>query len=271
MSSVADKVFNGPNDHLHAGAMRARLLAPAATLIAAIFLAPCPTWAKDQLTLTSREDIIRGLMSEIAVTKVPLPSGKKGIVVDSKGLTDQAQAVSELKYNGAAIAAGMPVQITKVTFKGRRIIFEINGGGKKRSKWYQHLEVGMGGMMQPVAPQPTATAYGSWISLIIPAKVHDLKTEQAKQWLSAALDFNRQMPTVLYSPQLPPKFKEAIKNHQVMVGMDHDAVLSAKGPPDQKIREVKNGEEIEDWIYGAPPHVLDVTFDGDNVVTVRQY
>ena len=85
------------------------------------------------------------------------------------------------------------------------------------------------------------------------------------------LDFSRHSPTVLYSPEVPPQFKEAIKNHQVIVGMDRDAVLSSKGPPDRKVREVRKGVEQEDWIYGLPPHVLFVTFDGDTVINVHQY
>jgi len=70
---------------------------------------------------------------------------------------------------------------------------------------------------------------------------------------------------------MPPQFKDAIQKHEVIVGMDRDAVLSAKGPPDRKVREVREGTEQEDWIYGFPPHVLYVTFDGDNVVSVRQF
>jgi hypothetical protein len=37
------------------------------------------------------------------------------------------------------------------------------------------------------------------------------------------------------------------------------------------VREVHEGVEKEDWIYGLPPHVLYVTFDGDLVVSVHQY
>jgi len=54
--------------------------------------------------------------------------------------------------------------------------------------------------------------------------------------------------------------------------MDRDAVLSAKGSPDRRVREDKpDGSEIKNWIYGLPPHVLYVTFDGDQVVSVKQY
>jgi hypothetical protein len=99
----------------------------------------------------------------------------------------------------------------------------------------------------------------------------DLTVAQVKTILSGTLDFERHSPTELYSPNLPPQFKEAIKNHEVMVGMDRDAVLSAKGTPDRRVREVRDGVEQEDWIYGTAPHVLFVTFDGDQVVSVKQY
>ena len=56
-----------------------------------------------------------------------------------------------------------------------------------------------------------------------------------------------------------------------LVGMDRDAVLSAKGSPDRRVREVRDGAEQEDWIYGTPPHVLFITFDGDQVVSVKQF
>jgi hypothetical protein len=218
-------------------------------------------------------DLIRGLSSEIAVAKVALPRGKHGIYLDSQGKIDQSKAQEELKDNGAAVNAGTPVKITKVEFRADHLIFEINGGGKNGKHWYQHLEIGMGGSTQPIAPQQNQTlAYGSYINLRFPGHVPELTVDQAKHLLAPALDFERHSPTVLYSASEPPKFKEAIKNHQVVVGMDHDAVLSAKGAPDRKVREDQpDGSEKEDWIYGLPPHVLFITFDGDAVVKVTQY
>lgn len=215
--------------------------------------------------------IIRKLGSEIAVAKVPLPRGKRGIFLNPKGEVNQSEADAELKSNGPAIRAGMPVEITKISFKSEKIIFEINGGGKSRKKWYQHIEIGMGTSTHPISQQPPVLTYGSWITLALPGKMTDVTSEQVKKLLEQVLDFDRHSPTVLYSPTVPPKVKEAIKNHQVVVGMDHDAVLSAKGPPDRKVREVREGVEEEDWIYGLPPHVLFVTFDGDTVISVRQF
>ena len=241
-----------------------------AGLCLALALSPS-LFPKEQSQRDIHIRLIRGLMREVAISKVPLPRGKKGVRVDSQGKLDKADADSQLGAHGMAIKAGMPVEITKITFKPEDIVFEINGGGKGSSKWYQHIEVGMGTATTPIAQQPPPMTYGSSVTLVFPGKLPDLSVDQVKQALGNVLDFSRHSPTVLYSPEVPPKIKEAIKNHQVIVGMDRNAVLSSKGSPDRRVREVRDGVEQEDWIYGLPPHVLFVTFDGDSVINVRQY
>jgi hypothetical protein len=228
--------------------------------------------AKQHMTRDARIDLIRGLAKEVAVTRVVLPRGKHGIFVSPDGKLDQAKADAELRANGPAIRPGMPVEITAIAFKPGRVVFEINGGGRQGKKWYQRIQVGMGTTTQPIAADTPVLTYGSSISLIFPDKAPEkLTVPEVKKMLGAVLDFERHSPTVLSSPSVPPKVKEAIKNHQVLVGMDRDAVLSAKGSPERKVREVRDGAEQEDWIYGLPPHVLFVTFSGDTVVGVHQY
>ena len=225
------------------------------------------------LTERGRIDLIRGLDREIAVVKIALPRGKHGVFVNDQGEIDQAKARQELMANGTAVNPGMPVEITKLKFKSDRIVFEINNGGNGK-KWYQHIQIGMGGMAQSnVQPLNTELVYGSSITLMFPGeKVPNLTVEQAKKLLHGVLDFHRQLPTELYSTSIPKKIREAIKNHQVLVGMNRDAVLSSKGPPFRKVRTTKpDGDETEDWLYGLPPHVLFVTFSGDSVVAVHQY
>ena len=248
-------------------------------VVAVLFIGPAASLAKEQdLNELGRILLIRGLDREIAVAKVMLPRGKHGLFIDEQGQVDQERAEKELRANGTAIQPGLPVEITKIRFKDHAIIFVINNGGKNHKKWYQHIQIGMGGggMMQPLDPQQqrqNPIAFGSYITLNFEGKkVPDLSVKQAKKLLSVALDFHRQLPTELYSPKIPAKFKEAIKKHQVLVGMNRDAVLSAKGTPFRKVRETKpNGEETEDWLYGLPPHVLFVTFNGDSVIRVHQY
>jgi hypothetical protein len=248
--------------------------------VAVLLIAPAGSFAEQQhLDKLGRILIIRGLDREIAVAKVVLPRGRHGLFIDANGQVDEQRVKKELRANGPAIQPGIPVEITRIKFKDHSIVFQLNNGGKSGKKWYQHIQIGMGGggtMMQPLdSPenQQNPIAYGSTITLTFKGqRVPDLSVEQTKKLLSAALDFHRRLPTELYSPQVPKKFKEAIKKHQVLVGMDRSAVLSAKGAPFRKVRETKpNGEETEDWLYGLPPHVLFVTFSGDTVIRVHQY
>lgn len=237
----------------------------------AVFIIPLG-FAKEGMDSKTRIEIIRGLLRELAVTKIPLPLGKRGVRIDAQGKLDQTDAQKEMHENGMAMKAGTPAAITKIVFKSNQIVFELNGGGRSGKKWYQHIEIGVGTTTTPIGGQQEPTrAFGSSITLDFGKALPDLTVPQLKTILSGVLDFERHSPTVLYSPNLPPEVKEAIKNHQVIVGMDRDAVLSAKGTPDRRVREVRNGAEQEDWIYGIPPHVLFVTFDGDQVVKVKQY
>jgi hypothetical protein len=61
--------------------------------------------------------------------------------------------------------------------------------------------------------------------------------------------------------------QEAIKNHQILVGMDKEMVTYAKGRAPKKVRDKDdNGVEYEEWIYGDPPQEVDfVRFQGNLV------
>src|SRR5205823_9508909 len=73
-----------------------------------------------------------------------------------------------------------------------------------------------------------------------------------------------------YLDTVPPKVKEAIKNHQVLVGMNREMVLYAKGRPPKKDREKDGDTDYEEWIYGEPPKDVDfVRVVGDEVVRVE--
>ena len=238
-----------------------------------------PSWSfrcgfpKEGMDRNARIDIIRGLLREVAVTKVPLPRGKRGVRVDAQGKLDQTDAQKEMHFNGMAMQAGMPAEITKIEFKSNQSHFR----GQRRRKVREevvpaHRDRRGEWTTSPIgAQQQTVTAFGSSVTMDFGKALPDLTVPQVKKILSGVLDFERHSPTVLYSPNVTPEVKEAIKNHNVIVGMDRDAVLSAKGTPDRRVREVRNGSEQEDWIYGTPPHVLFVTFDGDQVVGVKQY
>src|SRR5260370_588166 len=74
-----------------------------------------------------------------------------------------------------------------------------------------------------------------------------------------------------YSETLPPKIRDAIKKHEILVGMNRDMVIMAKDRPEQKVREKDDkGKEYEDWIYGkVPQDVVFVRLVGDEVTMVK--
>src|SRR5437870_4111106 len=118
----------------------------------------------------SRMAIIRGLTAEYATLKIPLPRGKKGLSLTANGQVDQESLKREISQNGTAVQPNILVQITQVEFQDKEIVFEINGGGKRKSKWYDHVEVGIGNNTRPITQQATATPTGSSISLVFPQK-----------------------------------------------------------------------------------------------------
>jgi len=92
-----------------------------------------------------------------------------------------------------------------------------------------------------------------------------------KKILSPLLDFDKHSVTTLYADTLPPAVKKAIAEKRAEAGMDRDQVLLALGRPDRKLRETKEGDELEDWIYGHPPgKITFVNFNGEKVLKVKE-
>jgi hypothetical protein len=100
--------------------------------------------------------------------------------------------------------------------------------------------------------------------------VPELNPQQLKDLLRPVFDFNAKSAVEAYLDTLTPKLRDAIKAHQVLVGMNREMVMASKGRPPKKIRE-KDGEvEYEEWIYGEPPSDVDfVRLVGDEVVRLE--
>ncbi|MBI4464540.1 MAG: hypothetical protein HY647_07540 [Acidobacteria bacterium] len=242
-------------------------------IIAALGItASLPLFAGD-LKPQSRLTLVRALMAEYATVNSPLPRGEKGLRLEIEGGIDQKSLGHEITQHGTAVPAHTLVQITNLEFKDREILLEINGGGQRKSKWYEHIEVGIGNGTQPLSGGKNAgTPTGSQIALVFPQNLPDLTVEQVKTYLSPVLDFHPVTPLQTMTRPFPPEFQKAVEEKRAEVGMNQDMVLAALGPPDQRVRETKEGVENEDWIYGTPPmKVTFVTFRGDEVVHVEEY
>ena len=226
------------------------------------------------LKAQSRVEILRSLMAEYGTLRAPLPRGDKGLRLQNTGEVDREKLLHEITQNGAALPSGTVVQITQIQFKDKEIIFEINGGGKSKTKWYEHIQVGMGTQTTPINdPNAKVSAEtGSSITLVFASKLPDLTPDEVKDFLSPVLDLDAKIPTLGPAEAVPPEFQKAIEEKRAVAGMSQDMVRSAMGAPGRTIREERDGVEQEDWVYEAPPtKVIFVTFEGDKVVDVQEY
>jgi hypothetical protein len=108
------------------------------------------------------------------------------------------------------------------------------------------------------------------VDLYFDKYVPEITGPELKQLLRPVFDFDAKSAIEAYLETVPPKVKDAIKNHLVLVGMNHEMVIYAKGRPPRKVREKADEVEYEEWIYGVPPQDVDfVRFVGDEVVRVE--
>lgn len=249
-------------------------------LLAAMLLLPLLASAGDAKTPDkspkmdeqTRMNLIRGLNAELVYIRHVFPMGEKGLTLkDGKISPSDSEIQALTAAYGPSVKPGDRAQITNITFKGNRIVFEINGGPKKKTKWYQHISVDMGGGSVQAPTDPRMNPRGSYVALVFDNYVPQVSVEQIKQMLGPVFDFNSISAAEAYLNTVPPVVKQAIKNHQVLVGMDREMVTYSKGRPPKKIREnSSDGKPYEEWIYGEPPQdVVFVRFMDDEVVRVE--
>jgi hypothetical protein len=230
----------------------------------------------------SRLAIIRFVFGEFAKAIRPLPAGKKGFrILAGKPLDDKALRMA-VSSSGPAVNTGDQVQITRLEFRDREIVFDLNGGGKKKTRLRDRIQVSLGtsGPMPGVSAGGAGSAApgyqgnGSTLYLDFGKPIPDMTPDELKQFLGAILDFSKQRSAAVQWVQtLPPEIQQAIKDKKVIAGMSQEEVVAAVGKPERRVRERDaTGTEVEDWIYGRPPDKMTfVTFLGDKVVRVREY
>jgi len=231
---------------------------------------------------TSKLNLIRYVSGEFAKATKPLPAGKEGFHVSvgkplETGLLDRAVAT-----HGPAVNTGDNVQITKLEFRDHQIIVDLNGGGRGKRRWRDHLQIGLGGGYPPMhtsstqdqGPPGMQPGMGSTIFLEFNKPLPDITPDELKQLLSPFLNFSKERSAaVQWFDTLPPEMKKAIQDRRPVVGMDREELVAAIGKPDHKVRERdSDGNDIEDWIYGQPPSkTVFVRFLGDRVTSIKQF
>jgi hypothetical protein len=227
--------------------------------------------AKDKLTDDEKIEILRNLSAEFAKAKTYLPRSKKALEYDANGTWDQAAWQRLAQGDNVAARVGDQIKITHVAFEGSKLVLEINGGLKSGKHWYDHLETGMGNTTRPVSNGDYTPTTGTGIEINFHKPMENLTSAEVKRVLLPLMDFDTKSAAKMYSETLPPAVQKAIAEKRVLEGMDHDQVKLALGNPYRKYRETKDGNDLEDWIYGqAPGKVTFVTFQGNKVVKVKE-
>jgi hypothetical protein len=237
-----------------------------------------PVYAGEKtLTEDDRIEILRGLMAEFAIVKAYLPRSPKPLPFESNGTWDKQVWTEAGNKYGPAARLGDQVKITKIDIESDKILFEINGGMKKKGGWRDHIQLGVGGSpvgggTRQVDTQQTSAPSGTNLALLFDKPIPPVKAADIKKMLAPILDFEKETATENYVEKLPEPIKQAIKANKAIEGMDRDQVLLALGKPRHKERNVtKDGTEIEDWIYGDPPgKITFVTFAGSKVTQVKE-
>lgn len=221
----------------------------------------------------TRLNLIRGLNAETIFIRRTFPMGETGLVIKNGIVSPNDDQVRQISAAyGPSVKPGDRAQITNVIFKGNKLIFEINGGPKKKTRWYDHISVSMGGSpdMSTAQQDPRANPRGTFAALVFDEYVPQLTVNQVKKMLEPVFDFNSLSAAEAFVQTVSPQIRDAIKNHKVLVGMDREMVNYSKGRPPRKIRETADGKDYEEWIYGQPPQEVDfIRFVGDEVVRVE--
>jgi hypothetical protein len=224
------------------------------------------------LDTRARLDLIRFLQSDQGFAMRPFPRGHKGLTLEANGKLEPAgEAYLEMVTSqGMSAKPGDRMVITDIKVEHARIILSLNGGPDAKHRILQHVEVGSGPMMNPVVQSDGQQPTGSRLTLTFHDHVPEVTGKQVEALLAPVLSFEVKTPIQAFTDTLPPKLKEAILDHDVLVGMSTDMVLFAKGQPQRKVREMDGQMPFEEWIYGQPPQDVEfVRVNGNRVIRVE--
>jgi hypothetical protein len=226
-----------------------------------------------RMSKQTRYELIRDFETQIVYARTFFPMGTKGIKLKGGVATPNGLELQQaLAITGPAIKPGDPAHISYVQIKDDHIHFDINGGPIHRKKWYEHVQVaGANGAPVQMGPdQSVQNPHGTYLDVYFDKFVPEMTARQLRDLLYPALDFNARNKEEAYLDTVPPKVKEAIQAHHVLVGMNTEMVLHARGKAPKKVRERDGETEYEEWIYGEPPADVDfVRIVSDEVVRVE--
>ena len=205
-----------------------------------------------RMSKQTRFEIIRDFETQIVYARAFFPMGAKGIKLkDGVTTPNGPELQQDLALAGPAVRPGDPAHISFVQIKDDHIHFDLNGGPVHRKKWYEHITVAGANAEVPLAPnQAPPNPHGTYLDVYFDKYVPEMSAAQLRDLLYPVLDFKARSKEEAYLDTVPPKAKEAIQAHHVLVGMNTEMVLHAKGKAPKKVRERDGEIEYEEWIYG---------------------
>ncbi len=222
------------------------------------------------MTERGRLDLIRNLEAEQGFAHRPLPLATNVTLIANGNMTPGGDDYKQLLYkNGAFANIGDRVAITKVTVREDRILLDLNGGPTLKHRILRHISINDMNMV----PDDGAQVDGCRLTLLFEGGVPEISAPEVKALLDPIIDFSVKTSEVAYADSLPQFLKDAIAQHDVLVGMNRRMVLAAMGAPDSKVRELVPGSDTrhyEEWIYGHQPQTVRfVRIEGDVVTQVK--
>jgi hypothetical protein len=216
-------------------------------------------------------ELIRDLESEQGFAHRELPLGAGLTLVANGTMTPRDEEYKRILYQkGESAAAGDRVQITALRFRGDRLEIDFNGGPYAKHRFLSHIQIDN---MQVAQRGPDAT--GCRITLIFEGGIPEVTAAEVKALLDPVVDFRARSSSEAYADTLPPKVRDAVAAHEVLVGMNERMVLAAMGEPKTKDREHtinsnENSPMYEEWIYGVTPEPIQfVRFENGHVVRLE--
>jgi hypothetical protein len=228
--------------------------------------------SKTELDPKTRLELIRVLQAEQGFAMRPFPRGHKGLTLVANGKLEPAGEAYVAMVTSAGLSAkpGDRVVLTDIKFDRAKMVFDLNGGPDPKHRLMRHIQIGVGPSTNPVIQENDQEPTGARLTLVFQGHVPELTGAEVKALLTPLISFDVKTPIQAFTDTLPPKLKEAILNHHVMVGMSTDMVLFAKGQPETKSREMEGQMPFEEWIYGKPPKDVEfIRINGNRVIRVE--
>ena len=224
-----------------------------------------------RLSPRGHRELITAFTAEQGFARRPMPLDPHGLLLHANGdLKPEGTDYEKMLQKGISANAGDRMVISDIRIESSKIVFEFNGGPDRKHKYLRHVSVGAGGADVPLARDDGQEPVGSRLTVVFDKYVPEMTADQLRALIQPVMDFSVKTPLEAYVDTLPPKLKEAILAHHVLVGMDRKMVVYALGSPQQKVREDNNGQPFEEWIYGeAPQPTQFVRFQGIRVVQVE--